>query len=191
MTTRVQVHYTPANDTVTLILPKFNDISLSILEAHQLILSLVDAVPCKGRAPWPDMPPGVATKLGNLAHIGYVQRRAAEGMCNECGRIKPKPGCVTCVPCLAASNESTVARKKGRVRAGLCVRCPDKAARGHLMCQKHLDYCVARQKLYRGRKLLSGICTQCAQPAIPGRVMCAFHRDYHRDRQRAKIGTKP
>lgn len=93
------------------------------------------------------------------------RQRIADGICVDCGKIKPKAGCKRCQDCLDynkahRNTENTAKRKKElkeeRRDLGLCVHCGNQTP-----CIK----CSKAQKQYsktkRKKRKANGLCTRC------------------------------
>lgn len=91
---------------------------------------------------------------------------------------KIKAGDVFCPGHAAKANTKNMRYYYRRKAAGICTKCLNPAAEGHIECDKHRSLAKSRynqdNNYYYSRKA-AGICFRCPNPAAEGRVQCNEH----------------
>ncbi len=106
------------------------------------------------------------------------------GCCSQC-KSPPVPGKSRCQKHLDKANELARRRNAERKQYGLCIRCPNKATEGHVLCdeclkslrRRDIDWTDKREKEVRKHQVRSaaGLCKWCDNPVVPGRALCESH----------------
>lgn len=116
------------------------------------------------------------------------------GFCSQC-TTPHLPGRTRCRKHLDKANELARRRNADRKTYGLCVRCPKKAAKDHVLCEE----CLARlrgrdidwsEKNGKDRTLQQtrrskGLCRRCDKPSFEGRSLCKEHLENDRSKVKA------
>src|SRR5271170_5212448 len=116
------------------------------------------------------------------------QRQKGAGLCSQCNDL-PVPGRSRCRKHLDKANAMARRRNAARKAHGYCLRCPNRAKEGHVLCQVCLDKPKKRDTEKRSEKLklrqASGRCRWCPNPPVPGRTLCDAHLKAKRVRERS------
>ncbi len=95
-------------------------------------------------------------------------RKRAAGMCCACLVSRPERGRI-CNKCRARVK----AAFEAKVKAGICPRCDDAPAVGHVLCPRHLAALCDEYKARSAARRKDGLCARCGKlPARVGRRLC-------------------
>jgi hypothetical protein len=122
------------------------------------------------------------------------QRLKEAGMCSQCTNPTVE-GRSRCQKHLDKANATARRRNAERKYYGLCLRCPEKAQEGHVLCatclenlrHRELNLDSEREKSRTKQQLRrnAGLCKWCEKPNAAGRALCEEHLRGEREKVRA------
>jgi hypothetical protein len=122
------------------------------------------------------------------------QRLKDAGLCSQC-TSPPVAGKSRCQNHLDKANALARRRNTERKSWGLCIRCPNKAETGHVLCAACLENLRSREvnrkdthkreRTKQQQRIAAGLCKWCENKVVEGRSLCEAHLKREREKVRA------